>query len=538
MSGVTEQIPEGHRAANFKIGKGSNAELATVQWMPYRLFPYERGLGIRELEALGAQVIDCADELTIIGDISEIAARATYFQSLEVISSKVVVPSAQSMTETRHRELRNETSKRRQATRFGVHGVHEYKGRFNPQVVRSLCNIIDPEADVLIDPFCGSGTALVEGLRLGLNVLGVDRSAMAALIARAKIDILLARDKRAISARLAEIADDVASEIDRGQKDSVPADLSRQLGKEAVTYLQGWFSGPAYCGVSRGLSRLNSESRSYGARLAQLALSSILRQVSNQLPEDLRIRRRPEPFVAPLIAPLFLDAVAGFQRGLEEMEGWCLDPLEARVIKGLAEDVGIWDSESAHGRRLLLTSPPYATALPYIDTDRLSIVSLGLAESSELGTLERSLLGSREWTRSEQTDWDDRRGRNDAQLPTAVTSLLRRIDGLNTEAGAGFRRRAVPSLLYRYFAEMGKVLDSWRRALNPGEAAVLIVGHNSTTAGGERIDVATPSLLGEVAESRGFDVSELLNLETWPRYGLHAANAVSGEDALVLRVPA
>ena len=93
---------------------------------------------------------------------------------------------------------------------------------------------------------------------------------------------------------------------------------------------------------------------------------------------------------------------------------------------------------------------------------------------------------------------------------------------------------AVPSLLYRYFARMGRAMTTWANVLSPGESAVLIVGHNRTTAGGERVDIATPELLAEVATTCGFVVSEVIKLETWPRYGLHSANGVAGEDALVL----
>jgi len=42
------------------------------------------------------------------------------------------------------------------------------------------------------------------------------------------------------------------------------------------------------------------------------------------------------------------------------------------------------------------TSPPYATALPYIDTSRLSLVWLKLTPPSKIKDLEYRLLGSRE----------------------------------------------------------------------------------------------------------------------------------------------
>jgi len=506
--------------------------------MPYRLFPYERRLGLRELEGLGADVVEDPGDgpMLVAGEIEKIRRRATYFESVQGAAAPDGALTVQAEVERRHRALRAEGRMRRQPTRFGPHGMHEYKGKFNPQLVRALCNVVEPTAEILVDPFCGSGTALVEGLRLDMDVVGVDRSPMAWLMARIKTDLVLARDRPAVRTRLRDIADRAAAEIEAGQTACVAADLSPVLGEEGMAYLRDWFAEPAFCGLSRGLSCLSAESRSYAGRIAQLALSSLVRQVSDQLPEDLRIRRRPEPYVAPAIAPLFLDAIARFERGLEEMEDWDAIAGSAHVALANANEHAPWRKTDGR-RRLLLTSPPYATALPYIDTDRLSIVALGLAKPSQLAGLERSLLGSREWSRAEQRDWDERRKRNDADLPSTVTRLLRRIDGLNREAEAGFRRRAVPSLLYRYFAGMAEAMETWRSNLGPGEAAVLIVGHNHTTAGGDRIDIPTPELLGSVAEARDFEVAELIELETWPRYGLHAANGVAEEDALVLRVP-
>ena len=64
---------------------------------------------------------------------------------------------------------------------------------------------------------------------------------------------------------------------------------------------------------------------------------------------------------------------------------------------------------------------------------------------------------------------------------------------------------------------------------------MVIVGYNKTKAGGEDIVVETPELIATIAESRGFRLVELFPLETWPRYGLHHANGVQGEKAVVIQ---
>jgi site-specific DNA-methyltransferase (cytosine-N4-specific) len=51
---------------------------------------------------------------------------------------------------------------------------------------------------------------------------------------------------------------------------------------------------------------------------------------------------------------------------------------------------------SAERFDLIITSPPYATALPYIDTQRLSLIWLGLCTVTQLRRLEAEAIGSRE----------------------------------------------------------------------------------------------------------------------------------------------
>ncbi len=501
--------------------------------MPYRLFPYERRLGLRELDSLGLEVIRQTDQdLELAGDIELARRRATYLSAVSSMPD-VWQTTEQALVESTHLDLRDTTATR-QATRYGPHGIHEYKGKFNPQLVRALCNVVDAEADVLIDPFAGSGTALVEGLRLGMDVLGIDHSPIACFIADAKLAAVSTVDKQRKADELLHLGEDVADAIAQSQGSNHTPDISSSVGPRGVSYLKKWFTQPAYAALAAAISRLQLFRATVPGRLALVALSSILRDVSLQLPEDLRVRRRPDGFIAPPMAPLFMQAVHSTRRALLEMEDWPEVTRDRTVVHRSAEDAQAY-SPAPPGRRLIVTSPPYATALPYIDTDRLSLVALALDEATNLMKLERSLIGSREWTRHQQTLWDAHRDQNVHGLPPSVMSLVTEIAGRNRSSNPGFRRKAVPTLLYRYFARLGRTFDAWRPVLSRGEAAVVIVGHNHTVAGGERVAVPTPELLGDVAESRGFVVEELIKLQTWPRYGLHAANGVPGEDALVLR---
>ncbi|MFX0066926.1 MAG: DNA methyltransferase [Candidatus Hermodarchaeota archaeon] len=75
-----------------------------------------------------------------------------------------------------------------------VHGLHPYPARMVPQGVEKLIKIFSSKAEEAIghrnwaiyDPFCGSGTVLTEGKRLGFNVYGTDINPLAIIIAQVK----------------------------------------------------------------------------------------------------------------------------------------------------------------------------------------------------------------------------------------------------------------------------------------------------------------------------------------------------------------
>jgi predicted RNA methylase len=67
-----------------------------------------------------------------------------------------------------------------------VHRLHPYLGKFIPQLVEVFLRKFFRAGQTVMDPFCGSGTTLVQANELGIHAVGYDVSAFNVLLSRAK----------------------------------------------------------------------------------------------------------------------------------------------------------------------------------------------------------------------------------------------------------------------------------------------------------------------------------------------------------------
>jgi hypothetical protein len=129
-----------------------------------------------------------------------------------------------------------------------VHGLHPYLGKFPPQLAEALIRRHCPEGGLVLDPFCGSGTTLVESVGLGRNAAGCDISAFNALLSHEKTRLHDA----------AEVAAGLEATLARAEAKTAPADvppyLAEWYGEEArrelLAYREAIEPGSAWSGLA------------------------------------------------------------------------------------------------------------------------------------------------------------------------------------------------------------------------------------------------------------------------------------------------
>jgi len=491
-----------------------------LTWHRYKYLPYEKDFALREVKSLLDPVGICETGEAVYVDQPKnrnMASRLVYFAS----GSDKGAPLQQ--TQQSFLERVNGNGVKRQSTRYSAHGLHEYKGKFNPQAAKAILNIFNAQpGQVALDPFCGSGTTLVECAHLGIKSVGTDINPLAAFLANVKLQ------------SLGLPADRLQADADLVLKKARLTKTKPEMVGGRGEYLNSWFADDYLSDIEN--LRLEIEGNGGECVSVLLAIASnLLRDYSLQEPADLRIRRRKSEY--PKIS--FFDAFGLAAQAFSSRLSASQDVLG--LIEQQSQAINIDCKKSSDNPALCpgsfdlaLTSPPYATALPYIDTQRLSLVWLGLVPPANMAALEAELIGSRETRGQSKKVLLETLEKNVALLPESEAGFCLELQNALNE-GDGFRRQVVPSLLYRYFSGMAESFSSVRKLVKPNSPFGLIVGGNHTVLGGTRFDIDTPAHLASLATSQGWQHVETVPLQTYKRYGLHANNATSSEALVILR---
>lgn len=283
-------------------------------------FIYELALAQLELQSLGVQfeVTNGLREFKLISarDDDELRRKLAYFK---FVNGKY--------TDYFQIIQKNRT---RSVNQYLTHWIYPYKGKFHPQMIRALLNIIGlAQGDTVLDPFIGSGTTAVEAQLLGINCVGIDISPLCVLQSKVKTESI-----------------EVLSDILRGKEE-----ITKRV-KSSLFNIEGR-------SLDEAINSLSNEKVRNFYKVAKLVA------ISDNV-------RRGKDFYNAFLKnlELMISSVSDYVKIVKELN-----------LKLGKVDIKIGDSralpledESIDG---IVTSPPYSIALDYVSNDAHALKELG-----------------------------------------------------------------------------------------------------------------------------------------------------------------
>ena len=162
------------------------------------------------------------------------------------------------------------------STRDYTHVYHDYPARMIPQVARKLIHLYGKTAKTLYDPYCGTGSSLVEGIIEGLDVIGTDINPLARLIAEAKTDFSMIPDRLTI-----EISNFQGAIFDKSAKSFIPE----------IRNIEYWFKKQIIEPLGKIRFYVDSIKDEHVRRFFQIAFSETVRESSNTRKGEFKLFR-------------------------------------------------------------------------------------------------------------------------------------------------------------------------------------------------------------------------------------------------------
>ena len=264
------------------------------------------------------------------------------------------------------------------ATMAHVHGFHSYPARLHPQTARRLIEGLAPEGGRVLDPFCGSGTVLVEGRLAGRQLFGIDANPLA-------VELATLKSRGTTPSFEAAVAD--------GALKAAAVATERRIAKAGPTRRYGSEDRELYDahvlleldGLRAGIDTLPpGEVR----RALLLVLSAALTKVSKRQ-GDTAPRTAPKRLAGGFTIRFFETKARDLVQRLHDFSAQLPSEVPpAKCAVGDARDLSLIEPSSLD---LIVTSPPYPGVYDYFDHHALRLRWLNLDERK----FERSEIGAR-----------------------------------------------------------------------------------------------------------------------------------------------
>lgn len=397
-----------------------------------------------------------------------------------------------------------------------VHDWYRFVLSFPPHLVRTyLQRFAVKNSAVVLDPFCGTGTTLVECQKLGFSSIGIEANPMAALASRVKVDWRPSPDHMIHHAqRVAEATTKAIAKSENGELRTLRDDTRKLLLTNSIS--------PLPLHKTLMLLRLLQQHRDERFEAHEnLALAkALVTSIGN-------LHFGPEVGVGPAksdaqVESDWLAQVVNMVTDLRELS--CKTSSSAQVHHGDARQLGLFLQPGTIDA--VITSPPYPNEKDYTRTTRLESVLLGLIQTKQdLRALKQQMVRSN--TRGVYKGDDDEQwiaGHGE------IERIANEIEARRLELGktSGFER-LYARVTKLYFGGMARHLAELRPFLRRGGQLAYVVGDQASYL---RIMIRTGQLLADIALSLGYRV---VSIDLFRTRRATATRAQLREEVVVLR---
>ncbi len=435
--------------------------------------------------------------------------------------------AATALEQVTHSEISNGERNRLATSDRAFHHWYRFVLSYPPHLVRQYITEFDlHETDLILDPFCGTGTTVVEAKLQGIPSIGIEANRFAQFAGSVKIDWdvnwadLLEHAEGIRERTVSKLArQGVSDEPD--QHLNIPGNL-RELSHDQQRIILKNSISPLPLHKSlvllEEIDRFKVTSFTKYFRLA--FANALVFRISN-------LRFGPEVGIGKAKTDVLV-----VSQWFNEVEKMSLDIAGVDAVNYPNASVILSDSRDAPkllGNQkvsAVITSPPYPNEKDYTRTTRLESVMLGLiANKEELRLMKKSMLRSN--TRGVyKEDDDDKYVKDVVEIQDIAKTIEKRR--IQLEKTSGFERM-YPRVTKLYFGGMAKHLLQLQSVLKPGAHLAYVVGDQASYL---RVMIRTGQILSRIAESLGYEAIRIDQFRT--RFST-ATKSDLNEEVVILR---
>ncbi len=399
-----------------------------------------------------------------------------------------------------------------------AHNWYRFVLSFPPHLVQEYLNKFGIGDDQrVLDPFCGTGTTVVECKKLGIESVGVEANRMAWFAGSVKLDWTPNPD------RLIAHAEAIACAAEQTTQDPLEQTSTlRELSEEKLQLLlKNSISERPLHKTLILLEQIEQHRDQQFYQHERLALAkSLVYSIAN-------LKFAPEvsvgkPKIDAPVAQLWFNEIYQITEDLRYLQ--TLPDTPATIYH--ADSRRLLDVLQPNSIDVVITSPPYPNEKDYTRTTRLESVLLGFIQNkADLRALKRELMRSNSRCVYKGDD-DDRWVENHPEIQRIANAIeARRIELKKT---SGFERQYARATKL-YFGGMAKHLADLRQALRPGAQLAYVVGDQASYL---RVMIRTGELLADIAEKLGYEV---VNIDLFRTRLATATKEQLREEVVVLK---